>query len=171
MVDTVNSMKQSMIMNLSSSKTIKDSGTLVFFKKKWKELSIKLMPISGHWLQENLPSPEHSPATILQYIRYVLVFSIIVFLQSFFVYSPPYIWAFVPKMNTSVIHNIIEPKIRVRVCSSLSLTVLHVALTCTASIMSPSVHRFHHVSPSVLHRGGCCRVCLRPWVPQPPRRR
>jgi hypothetical protein len=42
-------------------------------------------------------------------IRYVLVFSIIVFLQGVFVYSPPhvhvYIWVIDPQMNISAIHN------------------------------------------------------------------
>jgi hypothetical protein len=42
-------------------------------------------------------------------IRYVLVFSIIVFFRGLFIYSPPpvhvYIRAFDPHMNTSAIHN------------------------------------------------------------------
>jgi hypothetical protein len=44
-------------------------------------------------------------------IRYVLAFSIIVFLQGFFIYSPPpvhvYIQTFSPQINISVIHNMV----------------------------------------------------------------
>jgi hypothetical protein len=61
--------------------------------------------------------------SFLKSIRCVLIFSIIIFLQEFFIHSRlyvhVYIQAFSPQMNTSVIHNMVSKSIfRVRVIFS-----------------------------------------------------